>query len=197
MHNRIWVSKLSLLRQVEERGNADPAVQRPHGLLLRRKEGHEMSKGHSGHFEKTTRCRKYESKAKDTERSLEKKSEEPNFYVGANGGVLPFELKKWIGVNRRERLLKKAKSKELKNAVEYLYRPGSFVGDGGTASALKFEGSTGLGIGKSGNTHLKKATDFIKHLEKLETDKSLSKGDRKLVREFKTKLLKAMREFEK
>lgn len=98
-----------------------------------------MSKGHSGHFEKTAGCRKYESPTKDTEQLLEKKSEEPNFYVGANGGVLPFELKEWIGVNRRERLIAKAKGSELKNAINQLYRPGAMIGDGGTASVLKFE----------------------------------------------------------
>lgn len=93
--------------------------------------------------------------------------------------------------------MKKAKGKELKNAVDYLYRKGSFIGDGGTASALKFESATGLGIGKRGNTHLKKATDFIKHLKKLENDDTISKGDRKLARKFKIKLLKAIGGFKK
>lgn len=145
-----------------------------------------MSKGNSGLFKKTVGSKIVPVKPK-----------EPDFYVGPNGGALLSEYKEWIGVSRRERLMKKVKSEKMKNAVDYLYRRGSFIGDGGTASALKFESATGLGIGKSGNTHLKKANDFIKHLKKLENDISLSKGERKLARKFKVKLLKAVGGFKK
>lgn len=49
--------------------------------------------------------------------------------------------------------MKKAKDSELKNAVNQLYRPGAMIGDGGTASVLKFEKTTSLGIAKHGKLH--------------------------------------------
>ena len=65
---------------------------------------------------------------------------EPDYFVGPNGKALPKALKKWIGKSRRDSLLKKAKDPKVRNAVNQLYRPGSFIGDGGTASIIKFEG---------------------------------------------------------
>ena len=52
--------------------------------------------------------------------------------------ALPGKYKNWIGLSKRDKLLKRAKSEKLKNAIKQLYRPGSFIGDGGTASVLKF-----------------------------------------------------------
>lgn len=49
--------------------------------------------------------------------------------------------------------MKKVKDSELKNAVNQLYRPRAMIGDGGTASVLKFEKATGLGIAKHDKLH--------------------------------------------
>lgn len=67
--------------------------------------------------------------------------------------MLLAKYKKWIGVSRRDRLMKKAKDSELKNAVNQLYRHRAMIGDGGTASVLKFEKATGLGIAKHDKLH--------------------------------------------
>lgn len=66
-----------------------------------------------------------------------------DFYVGPNFMALPGKYKNWIGVSKRDKLLKRAKNEKLKNAIKQLYRPCSFIGDGGTASVLKFEKRTG------------------------------------------------------
>lgn len=49
--------------------------------------------------------------------------------------------------------MKKAEDPELKNVVTQLYRPGTMIGDGGTASVLKLEKATGFGIAKHGKLH--------------------------------------------
>ena len=82
---------------------------------------------------------------------------------------------------------------KLKNAVNQLYRPGSFIGDGGTASIIKFEKATGLGLGKGGKNHLQKGIDMIKYLERVARSEKLSPGDRKLLRKLKNNLLKAVK----
>lgn len=140
-----------------------------------------MSKGYSGLFRKT----------KGTFSGTS--SGQIDFYVGINGKVLEAKYKRWIGISRRERLLKKAKSPKLKNVIDQLYRPGSLIGDGGTASVLKFEFSTGIGLGKNGNFHTKKALDIIKFIDrKILPDKTLSIGDRKLANTLRKKLLLAL-----
>lgn len=67
--------------------------------------------------------------------------------------MLLAKYKKWIGVSRRDRLMKKAEDSELKNVVAQLYRPGTMIGDGETANALKFEKAAGFGIAKHGKLH--------------------------------------------
>ena len=63
--------------------------------------------------------------------------------------ALPGKYKNWIGVSKRDKLLKRAKNEKLKNAIKQLYRPGSFVVDDGTASVLKFEKRTGERVSAS------------------------------------------------
>ena len=60
--------------------------------------------------------------------------------------MLLAKYKKWIRVSRHDRLMKKAKDPELKNAVTQLYRPRAMIGDGETVSVLKFEKATGLAL---------------------------------------------------
>lgn len=103
-------------------------------------------------------------KVKENEANIN--DSEPDFYCGENGKIMPAKYKKWIGVNQRDKLLKKVKNSLLKNAVNQLYRPGSLIGDGGTASVIKFEKRTGLGLGKNGGTHEKKGREMIKYIEK-------------------------------
>lgn len=83
--------------------------------------------------------------------------------------------------------MKKAKDLGLKNAVNQLYRPGAMIGDGGTASVLKFEKATGLGIAKHGKLHTIKAENTIKYLKRI-----LSKSDRKLANKLLKSLIKTL-----
>ena len=115
---------------------------------------------------------------------------ETDFFVGPNGKTLPAEMKGWIGTNRRESLLNRAKDPRLRNAVNQLYRPGSFIGDGGTASVIKFEIATGIGLGRNGNTHMQKGREILRYIEsKVLTQPGLSTSDRKLA----TQLVKSLR----
>lgn len=118
-----------------------------------------------------------------------------DFYVGVNGQVLPGKYKKWIGVNRRESLLKRAKNKKLRNAIQELYRKGSFIGDGGTASALKFEKRTGLNIGHRGNSHYQKTTDMAKYLSNKVLKEPLKQSERRLAEKMLKSLRKAIAEW--
>ncbi len=139
-----------------------------------------MSKGYSGLFKrKKGTCSNVSSNQVD-------------FYVGAIGKVLEAKYKKWIGVNKRERLLKKAKNPKLKNAINQLYRPGSFIGDGGTASVLKFEFSTGVSL-NNGKTHEQKAKDYCKHISRILNKNDLCASDKKLANNSRKKLLKNLR----
>ena len=118
---------------------------------------------------------------------------EPDFFVGPNGKVLPKEFKKWIGTNKRKSLMSKAKDAKLNNAVNQLYRPGSFIGDGGTASIIKFERATGIGLGRNGNTHMQKGREMIKYIEnKVLVQEHLSASDKKLAKQLVKSLKKAI-----
>ena len=112
-----------------------------------------------------------------------------DFYVGENGQALPGKHKQWIGVSRRDKLLAKAKNKELRNAIDQMYRPGSFIGDGGTSSILKFEKRTGINVGRNGNSHVQKGSDMEKYIKNKVLTQKLTSGERKIA----TKLLKKLR----
>ena len=74
-----------------------------------------------------------------------------------------------------------------------LYRPGSFIGDGGTASVIKFEKATGIGLGSRENTHMQKGREMVSYIEKkILTQTDLSASDRKLANELAKSLKKAM-----
>lgn len=83
--------------------------------------------------------------------------------------------------------MKKVKDSELKNAVNQLYRPGAMIGDGGTASVLKFEKATGLCIARHDKQDTIKAENAIKYLKRI-----LSKSDRKLANKLLKSLIKAL-----
>lgn len=120
---------------------------------------------------------------------------EINFFVGPNGKILPKELKEWIGTNKRNSLLKSAKDTKLINAINQLYRPNSFIGDGGTADVIRFEKATGLGLGRQGNTHIQKGREMLKYIkEKILKNTDLSETDRRLAIQLATSLEKALLE---
>lgn len=73
-----------------------------------------------------------------------------DFFVGPNGKILPKAFEQWIGANRREALLKKAKNPKVKNVVNQLYRPNSF--------------------GSNGNTHMQKGKEMLRYIEKKSSD---------------------------
>lgn len=117
-----------------------------------------------------------------------------DFYVGSNRQVLPAKFKHWIGVSRRDALLRRAKNVKLKNAINEMYRRGSFIGDGGTASVLKFEKRTGTLLTPKG--HYQKAKEMKRYLEKIISRESLDKKDIKLAKTFIKQLRRAILEWE-
>ena len=132
-----------------------------------------MSKGYSGHFSDTIGARP----------SID-------FYIGPTGRTMLSIHSGWLGVNRRDRMLAKAKNPKVRNIVNQLYRTHSMVGDGSTASALKFEKATGLLLSPGG--HQKKAKDMLICLTKTLKNDSLSNSDQKLARYLIRKLAKAL-----
>ena len=145
-----------------------------------------MSKGESGLF-KNIRTTQSANGTKPREA-------ESDFFVGPNGMVLPAKLKKWIGVNRREHILKNVKNPMLRNAIDMLYRKGSFIGDGGTASVIKFEKRTGVATGRNGNTHMQKGKEMVRFLTKKVLAQPLSNSERKTTKKLIRKLQKALEE---
>ena len=119
-----------------------------------------------------------------------------DFYVGVNGQVLPGRYRKWIGVSRREYLLKSIKNQNLRKAVDALYRPGSFIGDGGTASVLKFEKRTGLHVSRNIQGHYIKAQETTRFLKNKVLKENLSNSDRKVANKVISKLQRAILEWE-
>lgn len=131
------------------------------------------------------------AKTKENEANINK--QEQDFYGGEKGKMLlSAKYKKWIGVSQRQKLLKKAKNPKLYNAVNQLYRPGAFIGDGGTASVIKFEKKTGLRLGKNGGTHEKKGREMFKYIEDKILTQDLSKSDRKSAKRLLKKLKQAL-----
>lgn len=110
-----------------------------------------------------------------------RKRVETDFY-GTNkaGALLPAQYSHWIGTNQRPRLLGVAHNSSLRNAIDQLYRPGAFIGDGGTASVIRFERATGLAVGRNGGTHLQKGQDMLKYLQNKVLTQNLSRTDRRL-----------------
>ena len=122
--------------------------------------------------------------------AIKAKKKTIDFYVGPNKMALPSKYKNWIGVSRRESLLKRAKNKRLYNAINQLYKPSSFIGDGGTASVLIFEKRTGEKVSKNG--HAQKAYEMRKNIINKVLKENLTKGERKIANRLLKKLNKAI-----
>lgn len=159
-----------------------------------------MSKGDSHLFSGTKGSLQWTVKdnnsksIKENEKAVAESKIESDFYAGTNGKILESKYKNWIGVNRSENLLNKAHNHLLKNAISQLYRPGSFIGDGGTASVIKFEKRTGIGLGRNGGTHERKGKEMIKYIENKILTQNLSNSDRKLATQLVKKLKQALGE---
>ena len=110
--------------------------------------------------------------------------------------ALPGKYKNWIGVSKRDKLLKRAKNEKLKNAIKQLYRPGSFVVDDGTASVLKFEKRTGEHVSTSRLGHYNKAIETVTYLKRIISNEHLSKSERKLATNMVKKLNRSIWEWE-
>ncbi len=122
------------------------------------------------------------------------KPNEPDYYVGPNGQALPAKYKHWIGVSRRKALLNKTRNVKLKNAINEMYRRGSFIGDGGTATVLKFEKRTGILLSPKG--HYQKAVEMKRRLEKIVSKELPKAKDRKIAIKLCRQLQRAILEWE-
>lgn len=72
----------------------------------------------------------------------------------------PGNWMRWIGDNRRAELISRAQSDAMRGAVNDLYCPSSFIGDGGLADCFRFELETGRNIGRSGSKPFTKSTGY-------------------------------------
>ena len=90
-----------------------------------------------------------------------------DYYVGANKKTLPAKYKEWIGDNKGKEILGRVMDSDGQNAVKQLYRGNSFIGDGGTADAIRFERATGLTLGKTPQGHIQKAQDMVRYLQRI------------------------------
>ncbi|MCR5491361.1 MAG: hypothetical protein K6F32_04455 [Bacilli bacterium] len=77
-----------------------------------------------------------------------------------------------------QELLSQAKTLEVKNIIEQLYRPGATIGDGGTADALRHEKKTGQSTG--GKSHEGKARERISQIKRI-LDKRKDHPDKDLL----------------
>ena len=84
----------------------------------------------------------------------------------------------------RERLLEKTSNDDLRSILEYLYRKGASIGNGGPADALKSEVEHSEYVVRAGGeisfTHFEKATGGLKNLSKLIKSKVLGPGDQEI-----------------
>lgn len=89
-----------------------------------------------------------------------------------------------------QKLLDKATDIKLKNTIKELYHPGSKIGNGSTADAIKHELKTGELVG--GKSHIQKGKERLKNLENILKNKNLNKKDRKIAQKLYNKLKKAL-----
>ena len=125
----------------------------------------------------------------DANRTIEQETE-VDFYVTENGTVIPKEYGSWIGTSRRNDLLNSVTDSDLKNAVNQLYRPGSIIGDGGTADSIRGENQTGLLLSNVG--HTQKGAEMMTYLQRIINSNNLSSNDLKIAQELLLDLSSAL-----
>lgn len=94
-----------------------------------------------------------------------------------------------------KKLLEQAEDEKVKNAIKELYRPGSEVGDGGTADAIRHELATGELVG--GKSHVKKGEERLKNLENIMKNRNLTDIDEQIVKELHDDLKDALKGIKK
>ncbi len=103
--------------------------------------------------------------------------------------VISKDLELKLVNNNRESLLNSVKTQKAKNIISELYRPGAFVGDGGTADKLIDEAINGVKPGE--RSHYQKAKDRVREISKTLL-KNLAPGDETILIKEKEKLEKAI-----
>lgn len=101
--------------------------------------------------------------------------------MAPNGKTLPGQYKEWLGENMRDSLMNSVSDPTLKKAIGEVFRPGSIIGDGGTADIIRFEKETGILLSKSG--HIQKGIDMSKYFQKLIDSATLSSADAKVAQD--------------
>lgn len=120
-----------------------------------------------------------------------------NHFSGTNGsrkGLL-FKLDIQLFASKAlpkkgQKLVDKATDIKLKNTIKELYHPGSKIGDGSTAAAIKHELKTGKLVG--GKSHITKGMERLKNLERILNNKNLNKKDHKIAQKLYNDLKKAL-----
>lgn len=120
-----------------------------------------------------------------------------NHFKGTNGDLKVHQLSLNIQLfapkkisKKGQKLLKKASSEKVKNVIKELYRAGATIGDGGTASAIRYEIKTGNLVG--GKSHIQKGKERLKNLENIIKRNDLPKKDKKIVEKLYRDLKKAL-----
>lgn len=103
--------------------------------------------------------------------------------------VISKDLELKLVNDNRESLLKSVKTQKAKNIISELYRPGAFIGDGGTADKLIDEAINGVQPGE--RSHYQKAKDRVREISKTLL-KNLAPGDEAILAKEKEKLEKAI-----
>jgi len=85
------------------------------------------------------------------------------------------------GPNKRDYLLGQAENKDLREAVNQLYRPCATVDDGGTADIIRAEG-----------THIQKGIDRFTQLENIMMRQNLNATDRTIAEDLYQDLMDAL-----
>mgnify|MGYP005801284515 CR=1 FL=1 len=100
-------------------------------------------------------------------------SDRIDFYADSRGKLLPAAYKEWLGTSKRDELLGSVNHPKLKKAIDELYRPGSIIGDGGTADIIRFENATGILMSRAG--HIRKGIQRIKQMQRIIDGNELSR----------------------
>ena len=133
---------------------------------------------------------KIASNVDDAEDIVKGGSQAVDFYVAPNGKTLPGQYKDWLGTNMRDSIMDSVSDPTLKMAIGEIYRPGSIIGDGGTADIIRFEQETGIFLSKSG--HIQKGIDVSKYFQKLIDSGILSPSDTQVTQEIINSLQSAL-----
>lgn len=103
------------------------------------------------------------------------------------------ELETTLSKSTRDRMLASVKTEKGKQIISELYRPGAYIGDGGTADKLLDEAINGIQPGEK--AHYQKACDRVREITKT-LIKNLAPGDEEVLIREKEKLENAIKLWE-